>query len=206
MPHRSPISSRIPSHLLLLCALALLSSTGCVRRRMTIRSNPPGAQVFVDDQEIGTTPCSSGYVYYGTRKVTVIKDGYKTETIYHKFSPPWYQIPPLDFISETLYPREIRDERIVDVTLAPQEIVPEAALRSRAEGLRSDARSRQYLPLIPAAATQKATVTELPPETGVPGQGLNLFQPQKVAPDPRSSDTRQNNLPKTNDGIHGGVF
>ena len=184
MPLRHATSPRKPLLLVLLCALALFSSTGCVRRRMTIRTNPPGAQVFVDDQEVGTTPCSTGYVYYGTRKVTVIKDGYKTETLYHKFSSPWYQIPPLDFITENLYPREIRDERIVDVTLAPQEVVPEAALRSRAEGLRRDAKGRQYMPIVPAAATQKptATVTELPAETGYPGQGLNLFQPRIAQP------------------------
>ena len=30
--------------------LACLLTTGCVRRRMTIRSNPPGATVYVDDQ------------------------------------------------------------------------------------------------------------------------------------------------------------
>src|SRR4051812_48980499 len=41
-------------------ALALLVAmlAGCVERRFTIRSNPPGAQVYVDDYEIGTTPCS----------------------------------------------------------------------------------------------------------------------------------------------------
>ena len=129
MPPLRSLSPRACVLLLAACALAMPSS-GCVRRRMTIRTNPPGAQVFVDDQEVGTTPCSTGYVYYGTRKVTVIKDGYKTETLYHKFSPPWYQFPPLDFITENLLPREIRDERIVDVTLAPQEVVPEAALRA----------------------------------------------------------------------------
>ncbi len=184
MPQFRFIPPRSAGLWLLLCALTVLSATGCVRRRMTIRTNPPGAQVFVDDQEVGTTPCSTGYVYYGTRKVTVIKDGYKTETLYHKFNPPWYQIPPLDFITENLYPREIRDERIIDVTLAPQEIVPEAALRSRAEGLRRDARDRQYMPLIPAAGTDKpnATVTELPAEIGYPGQGLNLFQPPAAQP------------------------
>ena len=178
-------SRRLPLLVALLCALFALSSIGCVRRRMTIRTNPPGAQVFVDDQEVGTTPCSSGYVYYGTRKITVIKDGYKTETLYHKFSPPWYQIPPLDFVTENLTGQEIRDERIVDVTLAPQEVVPEGALRSRAEGLRQEARDRQYLPLVrPASATgnPNTTVTELPAQIGYPGQGLNLFQPQPAAP------------------------
>jgi hypothetical protein len=68
--------------LLLVCIAACCLSTGCVRRRLTVRTSPPGAQVFVDDQEIGTTPCSSSFVYYGPgRKVTLIKDGYRTETL-----------------------------------------------------------------------------------------------------------------------------
>ena len=83
-------------------AAICLSSTGCVRRRLTVRSFPPGAQVFVDDQEVGTTPVSTSFVYYGTRKVTLIKDGYRTETLFQKINPPWYQIPPLDFVSENL--------------------------------------------------------------------------------------------------------
>ena len=61
-----------------------LCSTGCVRRRLTVRTFPAGAQVFVDDQEIGITPCSASFVYYGTRKITVMKDGYRTETLFQK--------------------------------------------------------------------------------------------------------------------------
>src|SRR5947207_3628296 len=79
-----------------LVAAQAIFATGCVRRRLTVRTNPPGAQVFVDDQEIGTTPCSSAFVYYGTRKITIMKDGYRTETIFQKIPPPWYEIPPLD--------------------------------------------------------------------------------------------------------------
>ncbi len=116
----SPTTARL-AHWLLLCALAAAClSSGCVRRRLTVRTHPPGAQVFVDDQEIGTTPCSSSFVYYGTRKITLIKDGYRTETLYQKINPPWYQIPPLDFASENLLIREVRDERVVDVQLIPQ--------------------------------------------------------------------------------------
>ncbi|HZN34398.1 MAG TPA: PEGA domain-containing protein, partial [Pirellulaceae bacterium] len=59
--------------------LAVCATSGCVRRRLTVRTFPPGAQVYVDDQEIGTTPCSASFVYYGTRKITVMKDGYRTE-------------------------------------------------------------------------------------------------------------------------------
>jgi hypothetical protein len=39
--------------------LTLLAVAGCVQRRMTIRSNPPGALVYVDDYQIGTTPVST---------------------------------------------------------------------------------------------------------------------------------------------------
>ena len=77
----------LPRLLLAVALLLTLSSTGCVRRRLTVRTQPPGAQVFVDDQEIGTTPCSSSFVYYGTRKITLIKDGYRTETLYQKIHP-----------------------------------------------------------------------------------------------------------------------
>ena len=49
---------------LLLCA----SQSGCVERRLTIRSNPPGALVYVDDYTIGVTPVSTSFIYYGTRK------------------------------------------------------------------------------------------------------------------------------------------
>src|SRR5687768_8431450 len=133
-------------HLALLALLAATClSTGCVRRRLTVLTHPPGAQVFVDDQEIGTSPCSSSFVYYGTRKITLMKDGYRTETLYQKINPPWYQIPPLDFASENLSIREHRDERIVDVQLVPQEIVPQAKLLERANSLRTGAQTGQII-------------------------------------------------------------
>jgi hypothetical protein len=74
-------------------ALALVAMvanvTGCVQRRFTIRSNPPGAQVYVDDYEIGTTPVSHDFVYYGTRKIRLVKDGYETLTVYQPMPTPW---------------------------------------------------------------------------------------------------------------------
>ena len=44
--------------LLLLAILLCASQVACVQRRFTIRSNPPGARVYVDDYEVGTTPVS----------------------------------------------------------------------------------------------------------------------------------------------------
>jgi hypothetical protein len=149
---------------LAIALLAVLFSSGCVRRRLTVRTQPPGAQVFVDDQEIGTTPCSSSFVYYGTRKITLIKDGYRTETLYQKLNAPWYQVPPLDFASENLLFREVRDERVVDVQMVPQEVVPQARLLERASALRNGALTGQ-ITLPPGAASP-------PPQLSLPGEGL----------------------------------
>ena len=97
----------------LILAFALIANSGCLRRCMTVRTNPPGAQVYIDRQLIGASPASTSFLYYGTRHIEVVADGYRTEKVLRKLSPPWYQLPPLDFITETLWPGEIRDERII---------------------------------------------------------------------------------------------
>jgi PEGA domain len=168
-----------------IAALAILAAacsgeTGCVRRRLTVRTNPPGAQVFVDDQEIGTTPCSASFVYYGTRTVTVMKDGYRTEKIYQKLNPPWYEIPPLDFINENFNPFETRDERDIDVQLIPEQIVPQQKLLERAQMLRDGARTGTVTPL-----TSASLDAPRPPEPlGLPGQGLPGGMPLPYEPLP----------------------
>ena len=150
--------------------MLLIGQVGCVRRRMTVRSNPLGAKVYVDDMEIGTTPVSVNFTYYASRKITLLKDGYRTETTYHRMLPPWYELPGLDFASENLWPREIRDERMVDFQLVPQENVPMEELLGRAELLRHNARQGTVTPLLPGQAAP--AVEALPPPFGIPGQGL----------------------------------
>jgi hypothetical protein len=172
-----------------LCLAALCATqSGCLRRRLTVRTNPPGAQVFIDDQEVGTTPCSTAFVYYGTRKITLIKDGFRTETLYHRVSPPWYEYPPLDFFVENTVPQEIDDERLVDVQLVPQEEVHEGRLRERAESLRDQARVGQFTPTsgLPGS-TPPPTSVEAETNVNYPGQGLPLFQPQPYAPPPTAT-------------------
>ena len=110
-----------------------------MQRRLTIRTNPPGALVYIDDYPIGTTPCSTDFVYYGTRKVRIVKSGYETLTVMQPIPTPWYQYPGLDFVCENLVPGEIRDERVVEYQLQPQTIVPSPQLLDRAENLRHGA-------------------------------------------------------------------
>ncbi len=111
-------------------------STGCVRRRLLVRTNPPGASAYVDKQLIGTTPAASSFTFYGTREIEVVADGFRTEKVLRTITPPWYQIPPFDFFSETLWPWELRDERIIDVTLVPEQPLASDVLLARADNLR----------------------------------------------------------------------
>lgn len=129
----------------------LLMSIGCVQRRMTVRSNPPGALVYVDDYQIGTTPVSTDFVYYGTRKIRLIKDGYDTLTVQQPFPVPWYEIFPLDFVTENLWPWEIRDERVVDLAMVPAGTIPAETVVSRAELARRSAGSGPPVPVAPVA-------------------------------------------------------
>lgn len=103
---------------------------------MTIRTNPPGAQCYIDDYEIGVTPCATDFVYYGTRKIRLVKDGYETLTVEQRIRPPWFEWFPLDFVTENLYPGELRDEQAFSYQLVPQRIMPPVEILERAENLR----------------------------------------------------------------------
>lgn len=126
---------------LAIAAITLGIPTGCVRRRLTVRTTPPGAVVSVDNQIIGTAPAATSFTYYGTREIRVEKEGFRTEAIKRRLNPPWYEAPVLDFVSESLWPWEIRDERIIDVQLVPETIEPTASVLQRADELRRQSRA-----------------------------------------------------------------
>lgn len=124
------------------CVLAAAAffacQSGCVQRRMTVRSNPPGALVYVDDQAkpIGVTPCSHDFTYYGTRKFRLAKEGYETVTEMRDIPAPWYEYPGFDLVSENFVPGQIRDQRTLDFNLTPQLVISSDQILSRGEELR----------------------------------------------------------------------
>lgn len=165
--HR-PYGRQMPAIMAAVLCFALLP--GCVQRRLTIRSDPPGALVYIDNYEIGTTPVSTDYLYYGTRQIRLVRDGFETLTVEQPIPPPWYEVFPVDFVADNLVPAEIRDERTLNFRLAPQRIVPTGQLRQRAEELREGSRAAAVspalgplstpLPLLPPPAMQQSP---LPP-------------------------------------------
>ncbi|HVT27794.1 MAG TPA: PEGA domain-containing protein [Lacipirellulaceae bacterium] len=160
-----------------LLVAAVLPARGAVRRRLNIHSNPPGALVYVDNQQIGTTPCSVDFIYYGTREIRLIKPGYETLTVNQPIPTPWYEVPGLDFVSEVLVPTKIRDNRTVTYNLAPQLIIPTQEVVDRANQLRQD--TLQYPGVPPATSVPAASVpgpVTVPPSSAV--------APPPLAPEP----------------------
>lgn len=198
-PAPLPIVPGMRRAVLVAAVVATLAAPGCVQRRMSIRSNPPGALVYVDDYQLGATPVSHDFVYYGTRKIRLVKDGYETLTVRQPFPLPWYQYFPLDFVTENLIPWEIRDERVVDLAMVPAASIPPESIVARAEQARLASGSlppvdaprvvplpaaSQPVPAPPPAippAQQYAPLPLPPPQPEIPPGGGLVFPPQQPA-------------------------
>lgn len=121
-----------------LLMLILSGSAGCISRRMTIRSEPAGALVYVDGKEVGYTPCSIDFTYYGKREVTLVKDGFETLTAIQPLRTPWYQVPPLDFATDNFLLSHHTDRHEFFYKLEPQRVVGTQELLDRANSFRSE--------------------------------------------------------------------
>ena len=121
-------------------AVAMMAAGGgCVRRTIRITTEPPNALVFLNDQEIGRSEVTTDFLWYGDYDVIIRKEGYQTLHTNWEVKPPWYQVIPLDFFSEVLWPWQIHDARKRHFVLALQEIPPTEELIERAEETRARA-------------------------------------------------------------------
>ena len=161
---------------------------------MTIRSSPPGALVYVDDYQIGTTPVSTDFIYYGTRKIRLVKDGYETLTVRQPFPIPWYEIFPLDFVTENLWPWEIRDERVVDLAMSNTVSIPPESVVARAEQARLSAGSLPATPPVPVVQQPMVAqpIPARPPQPLPPPNGGLVLPPPSPSPMQGLQAPRQN--------------
>jgi hypothetical protein len=109
-PARRTVSAAALGVLLCACACAPI-------RRLKIVSDPPGATVRVDETVVGETPLRFEFEEYGTRRVTLYKNGYRTYSHLVRLRPPWYARFPLDYLSEIVFPFGWKDRREMKVAL-----------------------------------------------------------------------------------------
>lgn len=116
--------------------IALGMVPGCVRRTLTITTTPPQALVYLNDQEIGRSTVSTDFLWYGDYDVIIRKEGYKTLKTHWRVDPPWYQIAPLDFVAEVMWPGKLHDVHTRNFVLELQVEPTSEELIGRAEELR----------------------------------------------------------------------
>ena len=106
---------------ILLIGALLVLSTGCVERKLFIRSDPPGAEVALNraDALPGTTPLEVEFDDYGTYHVRAELEDYQELTTSVDVPTPWWGWFPLDFVTDVLLPFSIEDHHYVDLTLEP---------------------------------------------------------------------------------------
>jgi len=121
---------------MLALAVFALATPGCVRRTLTINTVPQGATVWLNDEEVGKTPVSVDFLWYGDYGVTARLPGYETLHTHQNIRGPWYQLPFFDFFSEALWPGWIHDQRSMNFALAPAAEPDRAQLLQAAEAFR----------------------------------------------------------------------
>lgn len=122
--------------LLAVAALLAASLAGCVERKLTINTEPPGAVVMLNDEEIGTSPVTVNFTWYGDYKVRIEKAGYETLNTHRKLDAPPHDKFPMDFFAETLSPKRIVDHYEWHFDLKPFEPVAREQLLEDAENMR----------------------------------------------------------------------
>ncbi len=131
-------------------AAAIALCAGCVQRELEIHSNPEGALISLNDQEVGRTPATVPFTFYGTYDVILRKEGYETLKTKKFVLAPWWQWVPFDLPAE-LFP--LTDHQRIGFELHPttQHAVSPEELMFRAVQL------REKLPATQPAAEGTAT-------------------------------------------------
>jgi hypothetical protein len=148
----------LPVMTLLACLAGLLG--GCVERTLTINSDPPGALVYLNDQEVGRTPLKREFTWYGWYDVAVRMEGYKTlKTSSPVVAPAWLWVP-FDLVAELL-PFPVKDQHRLHYKLEPEteEDVDPQTIIARGQALRGKLEGKGTPAPATKPATTKATTT-----------------------------------------------
>jgi hypothetical protein len=93
--------------------------SGCVERKLTINTEPQGALIVLNDEEVGTSPVTVAFNWYGDYSVRINKEGYQSLITHKNLKRPARDAFPLDFYYEVLHPGRIVDEYEWSFALTP---------------------------------------------------------------------------------------
>lgn len=79
---------------------------GCVKRTITVTSNPSGALVWVNEREMGRTPLTFDFTYYGEYDVRIEEEGSEPIMTSRWAKAPVWDLPVVDVVVETFSDQE----------------------------------------------------------------------------------------------------
>jgi len=115
--------------------IVIILLTGCVERQLTINTEPQGALVLLNDEEIGESPVTVSFEWYGDYNVRISKEGYETLKTHRKLKAPWYDEFPFDFLA-MLNPKRTVDSYEWSFTLEERKQIDREQLIQNAEELK----------------------------------------------------------------------
>jgi hypothetical protein len=115
---------------------AAINLGGCVERQLTINTEPQGAMIVLNDEEIGVSPVTVSFEWYGDYNVTASKEGFETLKTHRQLKGPWYDGFPFDFFT-LLNPERTVDSYEWTFELEPKKEVNREALIQKAEELKN---------------------------------------------------------------------
>ena len=128
--------------LILIIVLCYFALPGCVERLIAITTEPEGAMVWLNDEEVGATPVTVPFTWYGQYEVVIRREGFQTLKTSRRTPVPFYQWPAIDFFSEALLPARLTDRHEWHFPLERSRVADRAALIRRAAALRNEALDR----------------------------------------------------------------
>ncbi|MCK6485354.1 MAG: PEGA domain-containing protein [Phycisphaerae bacterium] len=129
-----------PPFNVVLPAVLSLSLCACIERTLTIRTEPEGARVHLNDQDVGRSPVTVPFTWYGDYDVVIRKEGFETLRTNHRLNTPWYELPGIDLVTECLIPFTVRDHHDFPVyALTPRTLPEQDDVVLRAEEMRERA-------------------------------------------------------------------
>ena len=132
---------QLRNHVCLVMVVVLAGAmVGCVRRTLTISTEPvSGARVLLNDEDVGVSPVTVDFTWYGDYEVIIRHPDYQTLNTHWRVRGPWYQVPPIDFFAEVLLPVTLHDRHEQTFTLVEQTTPTRAELVKRADEMRESA-------------------------------------------------------------------
>jgi hypothetical protein len=135
-------------HVLALTALAAMGLAGCVERKLTIGSDPPGAILLLNDVEVGRTPVTVPFTWYGDYDVRLryeknVGTPEKPKIVryylhtHRKTTTPWFETIGIDLFAD-LSPQTYVDHQVWAFAIPQVEEPSEKDLIQRARDMKAD--------------------------------------------------------------------